>query len=57
MRNKILKGITYVAGVICIAGLGIDECNSFIPYIVLLVCYAWIGLFCYANREALYKDE
>ena len=51
MKNKILKGITYLTGVTCIiTGCGLDD-QSWLPNIICSVCLAWLILFLVANRK------
>ena len=55
MKNKILKGITYFAGVtFIIAGCGLDD-QSWLPNIICSVSLAWLVLFFIANRKRVIK--
>lgn len=53
MKNKILKTITNVAAVVGVVAVSCLDSDSIIPVIVTAVCIAWIGLFVFANKEAL----
>lgn len=51
MKNKILKTITILAGVLMFISICCLDSESWIPAIVLGICMAWLGLFLLANKE------
>ncbi len=56
MKNKILKGITYLATItFIIAGCGLDD-QSWLPNIICSVCLAWLVLFLVANRKRVINE-
>lgn len=52
-KNKVLKTITGIAGVLALLSIMCLDSESWIPVIVLGICMAWLGLFLYANKENL----
>ena len=56
MKNKILKGITYFAGVtFIVAACGLDD-QSWLPNIICSVSLAWLVLFFIANRKRVIDE-
>lgn len=51
-KNLILKTITTLAVIGVICSMSMVESGEFTPAIILsMICFAWIGLFMYANQE------
>lgn len=50
MRNKILKGITWMAGIMMMIGSMALDSESIIPIVVVSICLAWLGLMVIANK-------
>lgn len=49
IKNQILKTISAVAGVeMLLAACSLDS-NSWVPFVIFLVCFGWLALFGYAN--------
>lgn len=53
LKNKVLKTITGITGVLAFLSIMCLDSESWIPVIVLIICMAWLGLFLYANKENL----
>lgn len=53
MKKKVLKTITSIAAVTAMISISCLDSDSYIPAVIALVSVAWLGLFTYANREAL----
>jgi hypothetical protein len=53
MKNKILKAITYLAGVAFIFGGSALDSQSWLPVIICGVSLAWLALFYVANWERI----
>ena len=52
-KNRILRTITAIAGILAFLSILCLDSESWIPSIVLGVCMAWLGLFLLANKENL----
>ena len=53
MKNKILKAVSYIAGMgFIVAGSCLDSL-SLLPPIICSVCLLWLVLFFTANREVI----
>lgn len=50
-KNRILKTITAIAGILSFLAILSLDSESWIPAIVLGICMAWLGLFLFANKE------
>lgn len=54
MKNKILKGITWVAGVtLLLSACALDTQGTYLPHIICSVCLAWLLPFALINREVI----
>lgn len=49
MRTKILKVLTYIAGILYVLFATAVDSGSIIPIIVCLICGTWMVLICIAN--------
>lgn len=52
-KNRILKTITAITGILSFLAILSLDSESWIPAIVLGICMAWLGLFLLANKENL----
>ena len=56
MKNKILKGITYLAAIlILLAGSGLDA-DGWKNEVICIICSAWLVLFFIANRKRVMNE-
>lgn len=53
MKNKILKTINTVAGILFLVSASSLDSESYIPHVVCGVCLVWFSLFVYANKERM----
>lgn len=56
MKNKILKGITWIATVILLFSVMLLDLKSIIPTVTALLSLTWIGLFVLVNREYMERN-
>ena len=50
-KNKILKTITGISIILNLLSVMCIDGESYIPYIVILICTCWLVLFYMANKE------
>lgn len=53
MKNKILKAISYLAGIAFMYGGSALDSHSWLPYIICSVSLLWLGLMVVANWERI----
>jgi len=53
MKNKILKGITWVAGVTLLLSACALDSDSYLPHVICTVCLAWLVPFVLINEEVI----
>ncbi len=53
MKNKILKAITAIAGVLMVLSMCAMDSDSWLPFIVYVSCIAWLGVFTEVNKDYL----
>ena len=53
MKNKILKTITGIMGVLFLLSASGLDANTYINQIICVIAEVWIVLFLFANRKAL----
>ncbi len=50
IRVRILKGITWAAGIVFMTSVFCLDTESWIPFIVAMISASWLGLMALANR-------